>query len=94
MKKDFEDFCDFLRDEADDMDAKGKPNEASDQVAGGHALGAQVGSPLEYVASLFRRHVAAVTPTLNEDEGTAPRRNSSLHQKHEGVAVVCPRPPG
>ena len=39
MKKDFEDFCDFLRDEADDMDAKGNPNEASDQVASGHAAG-------------------------------------------------------
>ena len=39
MKKDFETFSDFLRDEADDMDAKGKPNEASDQVASGHAAG-------------------------------------------------------
>ena len=39
MKKDFENFCDFLREESDDMDAKGKPNEAGDQVAGGHAAG-------------------------------------------------------
>ena len=57
-------------------------------------LGAQAGTPLEDVASLFRRHVAAVTPTLIEEEGTAPRRNISLHQKHEGVTVACPRPPG
>ena len=39
MKSDFETFCDYLRDEADDMDDKGKPNEASDQVASGHAGG-------------------------------------------------------
>ena len=57
-------------------------------------LVAQAVSPLEDVASLFHRHGAAVTPTLNEEEGTAPRRNSSLHQQHEGVAVACPRPPG
>ena len=56
-------------------------------------LGARAVSPLEDVASLFRRHVAAVTPTLNEEEGTAPRRKSSLQQQHEGVAVACPRPP-
>ena len=36
MKKDFDIFSDFLRDAADDMDAKGKPNEAVDQVASGH----------------------------------------------------------
>jgi len=39
MKKDFEVFSDFLRDEADDMDAEGRPNEACDQVASGHAAG-------------------------------------------------------
>ena len=39
MKKDFEAFSDFLRDEADDMDAKGRPNEAVDQVTSGHAAG-------------------------------------------------------
>ena len=36
MKNDFEAFSDFLRDEAERMDNKGKPNEASDQVASGH----------------------------------------------------------
>ena len=39
MKKDFEAFADFLRDEADDMDAKGKPNEAGDQVASSQRRG-------------------------------------------------------
>ena len=39
MKKDFGAFSDFLRDEADDMDAKGRPDEAIDQVTSGHAAG-------------------------------------------------------
>ena len=39
MKKDFKAFSKFLRVEADDMDAKGKPNEAVDKVTSGHAAG-------------------------------------------------------
>ena len=39
MNKDFEVSSDFLRDEADDMDAKGKPKEVGDQAASGHAAG-------------------------------------------------------
>ena len=57
-------------------------------------LVAQTIYPLEDVASLFHRHGAAVTPTLREEEGTAPHRNSPLHRQHKGVVVACPRPPG
>ena len=57
-------------------------------------LVAQDVSPLEDVASLFHRQGTAVTTTLNEEKGTAPHRKGSLHKKHEGVAVACPRPPG
>ena len=39
MKDDFEKFCDFLRDEVDGMDKKGKPNEYSDQTADGSDAG-------------------------------------------------------
>ena len=45
MKSDFGIFCDYMRDECDDMDEKGKTNEPSDQVASGHAGGSATHYP-------------------------------------------------
>ena len=97
MKNDFEIFCDYLRDEADDMGDKGKPNEASDQVAGGHAGGSATQYPTRGRGQ-FPTQVQArgrgTSYSLQRGGDTAVSANSSKHQQHEGVAAACLRPLG
>ena len=57
-------------------------------------LEAQASTPLEDADNLFLRHAAAEPPTLNVEEVTAVRANSSLDQQHEVVAAACLRPLG
>ena len=59
-------------------------------------VGAKPSTLLDDAGSLFLRlrHAAAVPPTLNVEDDTAVRANSSLHQQHEVVAAACLRPLG
>lgn len=75
-KEDFEKWCDFLRDKANEIismiENKGKRSESNGQAADSSAGGPGPSTRHEYAAVSPSQGMvtAAVTPSLNKEEGT------------------------